>query len=466
MKENITKDTGSRVVLLFNLTLIKIFYMVSVDLMLPQEWLMWSFNKDINWIYLPLELLVFFVVAAIYLRTQKTNTIYSFLATAIFLVFFIPNNSVLVLSGYDFYYYTLINLFSAVLFIAIGILSSKEQKRIDKKPIEISDDGLEAIWQNKKLITVIRLLTLLFCGIALFQVYQYNGLDFNILFSDMYDTRAEYADFAEGLEGSLLSYVLMIVTRTYGWFLLVCLYVSIMAKKYFDVLLCLFTYLAIFTMEMQKSTLAFLAVVFFVAILEKTKKLKKISYLSVAVILVFFVVVMIEYFVAKESQLFTLVVRREFYMPSYLSKIYFDFFNNNPKIWFTQDVFLIKNILKPLFGSPYTNGAVHIIARNCFSDLIESPNNGLFSEAFSQMGVLSIVVFPIIYAIYSKVMGDAASRFGTGVALVIMAKLTLSFLNAPVLQSGRVIGVIMFALISYFVIKPFSDKKVIQNTEN
>ena len=193
------------------------------------------------------------------------------------------------------------------------------------------------------------------------------------------------------------------------------------------------------------------AVILIVAFCEKKGKVEEITLVVCKYFVAFFCVCFLENAITGKAYLYTFIVRRVLYMPTYLNKIYYDFFLVNPKTWFTQDCFFLQNVFSRLFGSSYNTGLYRIISINCFRGLIPSPNNGLFSEAFPQMGYLGIFVFPFIYYFIIGFVGRISSNYGKGASAVVMAKLSLIMLSTSILASGRLVGIIVFWFITYLI---------------
>jgi hypothetical protein len=441
----------------FAMIFLKIMYVISIDLFLPEMTNLWAFNKSVDLPLVILEMPVFLVVLYVYMGTLKTGSLYGCISTMLFIMYFIPNNSGLSLSSYELLYYFLVNSFCLALFSVLGLMVRKEEKFSD------AHIDFTKLWKNKKMVLKMRIILVFVCAIIIAYVYAYNGLNFSYLTSSMYETRAEYASFAYDIQGSLLSYIILIITMAGGWMLLVCLYFSIMAKKILDIILCLFTYLALFTVEMQKGTLAVIAIVIFVAWQEKRGKLDKISFSIIKAFVALFLVIFSEYLLFKTSYLFTLIAKRMFYTPSYLTHTYYEFFSTTSKIWFTSDAFLISNILSSLIGRIHPSHMIKLISQNAFSGLLPSPNTGLFAEAYAQMGVLGIVIYPFIFGKAIKIMGESSKWYGNGVAFVIMCRLSLTLLNTQILTSRNVVGIAVFYIISYLVIKR-KRMKILENS--
>ena len=429
--------------------LLKILYELSVQLLLSERYLLWSFNKEINWQNIIFELVFFVIGALIYIVHFDGKSSYCFFLTLLFVLYYIPTNSTMVLSNVSWNYYLMTNVFALLFMYAMGRMMSHEQKK--KRNVNIVDESEDAhsIIDEPAFWWAVRLVMIFVCIVTIIYVYSYNGLNLSIIFSSMYSTRAEYARYAEGITGSLLSYITLIATRLATWFLPLYLFFSLTKRKIIDVVFCVFTFVAQYTVEMQKSTLMIIGVVILIAIIEKKKEFRKSSLTMLYVFVGMFASIFVEYFITKQSLIFNVFVRRVFYIPAYMTQSYYEFFKSNPKLLFTQDCFFVQNILQRIMGRAYSSSAVSVISKNCFNGELASPNTGLFAEAFAQIGVVGIAVFPIIYCYITRFMKSVASFYGKGATYVVMLRLVLTLVSVFALTSSTFIGVILFGIMTY-----------------
>lgn len=436
----------TKLTMFIEMVLLKYLYMISISLMLSDNYLIWSFDKHVDMFYSFIELVPFIVCLLIYLHGYRANSAYSFFSTLLFIMFFIPSNSGLSLSANDPLYYCLINVYAILIFLLISFLTGREGKDLCQDRFEIT-----RLYESKGRMRVIRVLLIVVCVISIAYVYFYNGLDFSALFSDMYETRADYAAYVAENTDSLLSYFLLLFSKMTQWLLPLCFYFALVNKKPIDVFLCLFSFLALFTVSMEKSTLLIVAIVAFIYWAEKHTDFSRVSELIIRLFIAFFAACLIEYSIRGESILFTMIVRRMFYIPTYLTKIYYDFYSVNSKMWFTQDIFFVQNILQSLVGRAYPTNSTQVISSAFFDGLIPSPNTGMFAEAYGQMGVIGTVVFPFIVCVILWVMRRSSDWYGDGAVAVIMTRLCLQMISTSILPSSAFIGVLLMVFVTFLL---------------
>lgn len=449
------RTSGVKLRMFLELILLKYLYMISISLMLQDSYLIWPFDKNIDFFLSLIELIPFTVCLVAFLHFYRRDSAYSFFSTLLFIVYYIPTNSGLSMSGNDPKYYLLINIYSIIIFVVLGYISNNELNDISEDRFDIKN-----LYESKRRMRIIRTLVILVCLISLVYVYAYNGLDFSLLrSSDMYTTRGDYATYVAENTDSLLSYFLLLFRCMTKWFLPLALYFALTNKKIIDIVLCLVSFLALFTVSMEKSTLLIAGVVFFLSWAEKHSNFSRISELLIRIFIIFFVITLIEFSIRRESVLFNMVVRREFYMPAWLTKIYYDFFETNPKMWFRQDAFFVQNILSVFFEKPYPTGSTGIISRSFFNGLIPSPNTGMFAEAYGQMGVLGVFVFPFIVGALTKILRKSSDWYGDGAVAVIMVILCLDMHSVSILASSAFIGILLVLFVTFLIKNYYRGRK-------
>lgn len=420
---------------------IKILYIISIDMMLSDNYMLWSFNKDIDYFYIIIELLPFFVCEYLVLHRYEKGDAHSFFGVLLFIIFFIPANSGLSVSGNQMEYYWLINLYSVILFFAFMLFRPKESEIINEEVIV-------DLTESNRYMTAIRIFMVIVCLISIIRTYMYNGLNLSFAFSDMYSVRSDYASYYANNTGSFTSYLLLIVTNLGSWFMPIYLYYALVNKKPFDTILSLFSILAVFTIEMMKAQLLIIPIVIFFAILKRRDKLYLAAEKLAKGMIYLIIIAIVEFKIRGESFIFDLIVRRLFYIPTYMINIHYGFYSTHDKILFTNDAFFIQYIARFVFGTKYVNSSVKVISDNCFRGLLPSPNTGMFAEAYAQLGVAGIFVFPFIILWITNLIRKYSQSYGDGAVLVALTYLSIRLISVYILTSSTLIGIIEFVLIS------------------
>lgn len=428
---------------------LKILYIITIALMLPDKYLIWSFDKKVDLALILIELIPFTICLFLYLKLYEGHVFISFFSTIVFMMTFIPSNSVLSLSRYNLKYYVLTQVYYILFFEGLLFLGNKKL-RFNK-----GKNNAEALCHNKQFQNSIHVGMIVICMILITYVYMYNRLDFGVLFgaNNMYEVRAKYAEYIAKNTGRAASYLYIIISNLYSWFMPIFFYYALVWRKKFDIALCLFTYTAYFTMTMQKGILMMIPVIFIIVFLQQHMGYKKLLRVSVKAFIGMFIVALIEYLIRGKSLIFELIIRREFYIPSYMCEKYYSFFSVNPKEWFTHDAFILQNITQKLLGNYYSSGATTVISQQCFGGILPSPNTGFFAEAYTQCGEIGILIFPIIVCFIIGIIEKIANWYGKGVVLVVLVKLYLAMNSTFLLTSLSIIGIIQFIGITWFIKK-------------
>lgn len=424
---------------------LKVLYIVLNILLLPEEWVGFDFDRNIQIDNIFLEFVVLIVLLSVYLKYLKPGHPISFALTILFCMYVIPSNSCLVLSGYSITYFMLINLYNYLLLLFSGKTISR---------ISTSEDifDVKRFETNKKLQKALRLLTIFTCLGIIVYVYSLTGsISISGIFTDdLYDKRASLAEFYLENTDGIIAYIMLFWKSFYNSMLIIGFYLSLKNKRYFDIVLCIFTYLILFSFESQKSTLFRPIIAVFVYYLFSHKKLNKTELLFLYGYSLLCCIALVEYYFNKDSVIYTVVLRRMTYMPQYLSHAYFEFFNIHDKVWLTRDFFQLEKIVRLFIHTPYDHGPVWIISENCFPG-IPSPNTGLFAEAFSQLGYIGIIVLPLILSYVIRIYYKYSLIFGSGAAAVLLSSFVLSLINIQILAPRGILVIIIFVMISIWI---------------
>jgi len=235
--------------------------------------------------------------------------------------------------------------------------------------------------------------------VSVFINYRYTGFSVTLDLSSAYDLRERAAE--ANMPGILQLLFHMAKTCIP---ILIIYYLSV-RKRAVAVLLCLAQVL-LFSMDGGKSSLFSLVialVLFFV--------FKKISIeLILWCIAGFLLVSVLELQFIGTDNLLNYGTRRLFFVPSILNYDYFTFFSVNPIDFYRQSLFS-----KVGWGSYYPMPISNVIGLNCLGDSSIYANNGLYADAFANLGYAGMLIMPIVVVAFLRFI-DYCSR-GLGVAL-------------------------------------------------
>ena len=283
-----------------------------------------------------------------------------------------------------------------------------------------------------------------FAAIIIFISGYYAHFRIHLSFDDVYNLRGE----AKGFD-------LPLVIR-YAWSpatnILPLLFAYFLGKK--KRLICafiLFLILLNFSINGMKSTF-FKLLICVAFVLIKFNDLKK-YYLPGFIVLL--LITILEGFFWDLHLIHDIVIRRVFFIPSMLDTLYYDYITQNGPMFYARG------------GTPIQ----YVISDIYFGDPEMESNNGLFSDAFMNLGVVGCFVYPVIYAFMFRICGSAFR--GAEKGLVIFAAVIMSYtLEGSELTTALLThGLFLFCVFLYLIsmkrknIATKSNKIVIQHDQ-
>ena len=263
-----------------------------------------------------------------------------------------------------------------------------------------------------------------FAAIIIFISGYYAHFRIHLSFNDVYDLRGE----AKGFD-------LPLIIR-YAWSpatnILPLLFAYFLSKK--KRLICLFILFLIllnFSINGMKSTF-FKLLICVAFVLINFKDLKKYYLLGFVFLLL---AAILEGSLWDLHLVHDIVVRRVFFIPALLDTYYYDYISQNGPMYYARGGMAIQYVISDVY----------------FGDPEMQSNNGLFSDAFMNLGVLGCFVYPIIYAFMFRICGSAFR--GAEKGLVIFAAVIMSYtLEGSELTTALLThGLFLFCVFMYLI---------------
>lgn len=149
-----------------------------------------------------------------------------------------------------------------------------------------------------------------------------------------------------------------------------------------------------------------------------------------------------------------LLIRRAFFVPAGLTFEWFDYFSNNPHVFWSD------KILAPLIDSPYKRSIPFTVGEHLLSPELAA-NNGFISSGFAHAGVLGVFIYSILLGYVIKVL-DMLGR--TGVPLWFMLALTVGPVRTVLLDSDLLTAFVSHGvLLSIVILILFRSKEGASN---
>lgn len=132
----------------------------------------------------------------------------------------------------------------------------------------------------------------------------------------------------------------------------------------------------------------------------------------------------------------SLLCRRVFFEPVKISGYYFDFFTKNQPDYFRQSFLRLLG-----FKSPYPT--IPVMISEVYENNSSFSNNGLISDAITNMGYIGILVFPLVLFLILRFIDRSSkgldSRICITIAMYLAIVLTNSFLMRVLFTHGLIV---------------------------
>ena len=392
--------------------------------------------------------LVFLVLDYFYSYRKIEGKFKNILLMELFILYIIPMSCSYSLMNMSDVFFVEISLFCILLIWAIGkkgkyafVVNNKELLHVDKSNTE---KILSHPW--------ISIFCFICCIVVIAYKVLYNGFSLDILLGSeaLYDNRAIRSLAVSSADGTLLGYFITLISNLTSYIIPIYLFLSIKEKKYFSIIISSLSILCSYSVSSEKSTIMIIGVVFVVAWCSKKNDITLFEKLLIGGVLIGLVYSILFWLIAKrQSTLFMLIFRRLMYLPSWLNTLYYKFFAINPKVWWSQNTIFLQKIIPDV----YNTSPIALISEYYFKGVIPTPNTGLFADAYMNLGVLGIIVYPLLYKFTFNVAQKIYSGYGWEIEVLVATKLVLALTNVQFLRSNFVISFVFSMLLLHFLTK-------------
>lgn len=198
-----------------------------------------------------------------------------------------------------------------------------------------------------------------------------------------------------------------------------------------------------FSVAGSKSTL-FKILLCFLLSFKKDLNLKKVMIPSLVVLAV---TSLVEFYSLDTSFISTIVIRRMFYVPNMLDTLYYSYIHMHSPVFFDTDSY---RTISFAIGAEY------------FGRDEMRANNGLFTDAYVNLGAIGCVIFPFILTYFIKMCESLFKNTDKGITLfavfLIVTTLGSSMFTTSLLTHGLVLLIITVALIPSFNKVSYANK--------
>lgn len=283
------------------------------------------------------------------------------------------------------------------------------------KPIKMQASGKSELWIN--LLTILLLLIVVFIS----GYYTHFRMNFSLL--NVYDLRNE----ARGFNIPIIFQYLWIAASNILPILLI--YNMKRKRTILSVLIAVVIFLN-FSISGSKSVLFKLFFCLFLYSFLYKNILKQLPFWFV----ILATISLLEFWINATTFISTLIIRRIFFMPVLLDSLYYDYINQ----------------IGPVF---YTQGDVNIsflIGEEYFGSIDLRANNGMFSDAYMNLGVLGCIVYPFLYTIFFKACEGAFKGIDVQIVFFVSVLMTTTFGSSEFTTAMLTHGIFLLCVTVYF----------------
>lgn len=257
----------------------------------------------------------------------------------------------------------------------------------------------------------ITMLAIILFSVSVYINYKYVGFHITLDLSSAYDLREQAA------EANMASPLRLLFHMAKTCIPILIIYFLSSRKRLAASLLCLAQVL-LFSMDGGKSSLFSLVIALALFFVFKKITIEPILWCIVA----FLLASVLEMKLVGTDNLLNYGARRLFFVPAILNLDYFSFFSANPIDLYRQSLFS-KVGIESFYSMPIAN----VIGLNSLGDASIYANNGLYSDAFANLGYIGMLIMPIIIVAFLRFI-DYCSKglnFALASPLLVGAAYTL-----------------------------------------
>ena len=172
------------------------------------------------------------------------------------------------------------------------------------------------------------------------------------------------------------------------------------------------------------------------------------------------ILALIEYLLLGSMNIATLFVRRLLFVPALLNEQYFDYFTKNQPDYFRGSFLRIIGA-----ESPYASdgGIARMIGRVYYGSDVMNCNNGLFSDAFSNLGYIGVFVMPAIIVFFLYVFDRSTCGLDKRIVLASGLFVSLNIMSTSFTMVLLTHGFLVLILLTWMMNPENINEKKMEN---
>lgn len=195
---------------------------------------------------------------------------------------------------------------------------------------------------------------------------------------------------------------------------------------------------------------------------------KKISFKAIKIVLIYGMIAVsiisfIVYYAGRSIWLVSLFIRRVLYVPALLNVYYFDYFSKHE-----PDYFRSGFLSRLGANSPYAkdNGVAYTIGKIYYHNPLTGANNGLFSDAIANMGMVGIIIMPFVVAFVLWLFDRCTYGLDKRIILASAMFISCTLVSSPLTTTLMTHGLIVMMLITAVITRDnYLESSVMKNKE-
>lgn len=134
---------------------------------------------------------------------------------------------------------------------------------------------------------------------------------------------------------------------------------------------------------------------------------------------------LLEYCILKTFYLVNFLIRRLLFLPNLLHIYYFDFFDTNQVDYFRQGI-----LGRIGFKSSYSTAIPNIIGEYYFNSASMIANNGLFSDAYYNLGGIGVVFLPLFIIVALRFLDACSKELKSSILISVIITSAYTFISS------------------------------------
>lgn len=407
-----------------------VFLMLCFDRYLTKAYDYYGFVNNMNMTSLLISILILMLTYG-YIYKIKTNTYSKFILYILILVNFIPNIVTFSFIPKSYKYLVLLLTYWGSLILFITILNKFKVKYNTKT----FNGNLFILY----LVLIVEIL------IVSFIILRYTGLTLN--FKNVYILRYRFNSIK-------IPIILLYLFATFKIINPILFVVFYMKNKKTGFVLSLFVQMLLFLCDGSKSTIFSIILVYGISILMKKNKINNnfldnanLKYYILYALLGINILGFVDMIIFKKAIIYNYFIRRMMFIPSLLNQYYYNFFSINEFDYFKQSII-------GRFGveSTYTRPIQNIIGELYFNDPTMLANNGLFSDAYINLGTIGMLIMPLLIAIILRFLDFSAKGVKQNYLVTVLITITFILISSSFFTVLLTHGYIATCLVILFFI--------------